>query len=48
MSKRKRISAVYKFPGFIPNEKISGIFGDPQSLVIRLKRIEKKRYAQVV
>ena len=46
MSKRKKISDVYKFPGFVPGEKIAGIFGDSQALVIRLRRIEKKRYAQ--
>jgi hypothetical protein len=46
MNKRKRLSSAYQFPGFIPEENIRGVFGDPQAMVIRLKRIEKKRYAQ--
>ena len=38
----------YHFPGFRPQSDIQGKFGDPRARVIRLKRIRKKRSADVV
>ena len=43
MAKYKQLSYLYRFPGFYPQGRISGIFGDPRALVIRLKRREKKQ-----
>ncbi len=43
MAKYKQLSYFYRFPGFYPQGGISGIFGDPRALVIRLKRRGKKQ-----
>jgi len=48
MRKYKRLSDSYRFPGFKPLEEIDGIFGDSKAIIIRLKRVEKKQYAQYV
>ena len=48
MIKYKRLSDAYRFPGFQPQQKVVGIFGDPKARVIRLKRIEKKLVVQTV
>lgn len=44
MKKHKRLWDSYRFPGFYPQATVKGLFGDPHSLVIKLKRRGKKRY----
>ncbi len=48
MAKYKQLSYLYRFPGFYPQGKISGIFGDPRALVILLKRRGKKQSVELV
>ena len=48
MRKLKRLTDAYCFKGFTPSLLIQGIFGDPGSLVLRLKRRGKKQSAQLV
>ena len=48
MKKNKRLTDSYKFPGFHPYEKVKGKFGDQKSLIITMKRVQKKQYAQSV
>ena len=43
MAKYKQLMDLYQFPGFYPQGRISGIFGDPRALVIPLKRRGKKQ-----
>ena len=45
MRKTKRLWDAYRFPGFTPEHGVSGIFGDPKALVIKLRRRGKKRFA---
>jgi hypothetical protein len=44
MEKNRRLRDAYRFPGFLPQEKIFGIFGDPKAGVIVLKRRGKKQF----
>ena len=46
MEKNKRLSDSYKFPGFQPYQKVKGKFGDQKSLIIIMKRIQKKLFVQ--
>jgi len=46
MRKNRRLTDSYKFPGFRPYQKVKGIFGDQKSLIITMKRVEKKQYVQ--
>jgi len=46
MRKTKRLWDAYRFPGFTPEPEVSGIFGDPKALVIKLRRRGKKRFAE--
>ena len=46
MRKTKRLWDAYRFPGFTPETEVSGIFGDPKALVIKLRRRGKKRIAE--
>ena len=48
MGKKRRLLDEYQFPGFRPRSEIQGIFGDPKARVIRLKRTQKKRFADAV
>lgn len=48
MSKYKRLSDSYRFPGFTPFQSVKGIFGDPKARVIILKRSPKKQFVQSV
>jgi len=48
MRKYKRLRDVYRFPGFNPQSIVKGLFGDPQALVIKLRRREKKRFVGCV
>ena len=45
MGKRKTLLDEYRFPGFRPQAKVRGIFGDPKALIICLERTGKKRCA---
>ena len=45
MRKTKRLWDAYRFPGFTPEHGVSGIFGDPKALVIKLRRRGKKPFA---
>lgn len=42
MGKNKRLADAYRFPGFVPQHIVVGIFGDPKARVITLNRMEKK------
>ena len=48
MAKFKQLHDLYRFPGFVPQPKIRGIFGDPLAVVITLRRRRKKRFAAPV
>ncbi len=48
MRKHKRLWDLYCFPGFSPEHRLSGIFGDPRSLVICLIRRGKKLFVAPV
>ena len=43
MAKYKQLMDLYRFPGFSPQGRIYGIFGDPRAVVIPLKRRGKKQ-----
>ncbi len=45
MGKLKRLQDVYRFPGFVPQAGVRGVFGDPWAVVITLRRRRKKRVA---
>ena len=45
MAKCKQLLDRYRFPGFVPQPGIRGIFGDPRAVVITLRRRRKKRPA---
>jgi hypothetical protein len=47
MKKIKRLTDAYRVPGFIPQQVVSGIFGDPKARVIRMNRIEKKHVVRI-
>ena len=42
MAKFKQLHDLYRFPGFVPQPHLRGIFGDPMAVVISLKRCRKK------
>ena len=46
MTKSRKLLDVYRFPGFLPEPSVTGIFGDPKARVIRLVRRGKKQYAE--
>jgi hypothetical protein len=43
MAKSKHFRDLYRFPGFIPEGRIKGIFGDPLAVLVTLRRSRKKR-----
>lgn len=45
MTKSKHLRDVYRFTNFVPESSVTGIFGDPMALVIRLRRRQKKHFA---
>lgn len=47
MKKKKRLLDEYRFPGFRPETEVKGLFDDSKAKVIRLKRTQKKRYADI-
>jgi len=48
MKKQKRLWDTYHYPGFKPKPMVTGVFGDSQSIVVKLDRPGKKRYAASV
>jgi hypothetical protein len=42
MANFKLLHDLYRFPGFVPQPLIRGIFGEPMAVVISLKRCRKK------
>jgi hypothetical protein len=47
MAKKRQLVDEYRFPGFRPQARIKGEFGDPKARIIRLKRSQKKRFVAV-
>lgn len=45
MAKHRQLQQLYRFPGFLPEADIRGLFGDHMAVVIRLRRRQKKRPA---
>jgi hypothetical protein len=45
MAKFKQLHDLYRFPGFAPQARIRGVFGEPLAVVITLLRRRKKRFA---
>ncbi len=42
MANFSRLHDLYSFPGFVPAATIRGVFGDPDAVVVALKRRRKK------
>lgn len=36
---------LYRFPGFVPDTHIRGVFGDPYAVAVPLRRLRKKHSA---
>jgi hypothetical protein len=45
MREIKQLYDTYNFPGFRVERKVAGVFGDPYTVVLRLRRRGKKRFA---
>jgi len=45
MAKRRRrpLRDAYRFPGFVPESTVRGIFGDPKARVVGVRRRRKKQ-----
>ena len=48
MATFKHLRDLYRFPGFVPQPGIQGVFGDPRAVVISLQRRRKKRFVAPV
>jgi hypothetical protein len=48
MGNKRQLVNKYRFPGFRPQARIKGEFGDPKARIIRLERTQKKQYVDVV
>ena len=48
MKKIKHLHDIYKFTNFVSEASVSGIFGDPLALLIRLRRRQKKLFVASV
>lgn len=48
MKKNRRLTDSYKLPGYQPYQKVKGKFGDQKSLIITMKRVQKKLFVQSV
>jgi hypothetical protein len=48
MAKFHTLHDLYRFPGFVPQPQVRGLFGDPRAVVIPLRRRRKKRPAVFV
>jgi len=38
MATIRQLQQVYRFPGFVPEKNVCGLFGDHMAVVIRLRR----------
>jgi len=45
MAKFKLLHDLYRFPGFVPQARVRGLFGDAHAVAITLQRRRKKRSA---
>ena len=48
MQNQRRLEDAYRFPGFVPEATVRGVFGDPKARIVRLQRLRKKRPAERV
>lgn len=48
MKTKTTLASLYSFPGFKAMANLKGIYGDPESRIITLKRRQKKRFAPAV
>lgn len=48
MKTKTTLSALYSFPGFKAIANLKGIYGDPESRIITLKRCQKKQSVPAV
>jgi hypothetical protein len=48
MTKPIKLEDAYRFPGYVPQANVRGIFGDSSARVLTLRRKEKKRHAAPV
>ena len=48
MKTKKTLAALYSFPGFKAQANLKGIYGDPESRIITLKRCQKKQFVLAV
>lgn len=46
MRKTKHLRDVYRFTNFRPEFSVTGVFGDPMALIIRLHRRSKKHFVE--
>jgi hypothetical protein len=43
--KSRQLRDAYRFPGFVAQAAVRGVFGDPKAVVVKLTRRQKKRDA---
>ena len=43
--KNRQLRDAYRFPGFVPQAAVRGVFGDSKAVVVKLTRRRKKRDA---
>ncbi len=43
MANFRQLRDLYRFPGFVPSQGITGRFGDPMAAVVRLRGVRKKQ-----
>jgi len=48
MDKKRQLVDEYRFPGFRPQARIKGEFGNPKARIIQLERTQKKQSVDVV
>ena len=48
MANFKQLRDLDRFHGYVPHDRVRGIFGDPMAVVISLRRVRKKRSAASV
>ena len=46
--KNRQLRDAYRFPGFVPQAAVHGVFGDPKAVIVKLTRRRKKRCAVAV
>lgn len=48
MKTKTTLASLYSFPGFKAMANLKGIYGDPESRIITLKRCQKKQFVLAV